>query len=132
MIVIKDRDAVIAALTDTALDPYLRALIGLRVWQADTDRHHPLGDTLRIVVVQPNDKEDAIHDAVGFPICWDQADQPAWAWMNDHTTWLELAYRLPGGVGLLVFVADHPDTNPTLLFNCLGAADRPDLEKNKS
>lgn len=132
MIVIKDRDAVTAALTDTTLDPDLRALIGLRIWQADTDRHHPLGDTLRIVVVQPNDQPDAIHEAVGFPICWDQADQPAWAWMTDHGAHLELGYRLPDGVGLLVFVADHPDTNPTLRFNCLAVADRPDLEKNKT
>ena len=26
---------------------------------------------------------------------------------------------------MLVFVADHPDTNHTLRFNCLGFADRP-------
>lgn len=126
-----DREAVAAALNDQTLDPDLRALIGLRVWQADTDRQHPLGDTLRIVVVQPNDQPDVIHEAVGFPICWDQADQPAWAWMNDHGLYLELAYRLSDGVGLLVLVADHPDTNQTLLFNCLGAADRLNPGKNK-
>ena len=51
--------------------------------------------------------------------------------MDDHGSWLELACRVSNGVGLLVFGADHPDTNPTLLFNCLGAADRPNLGKNK-
>ena len=131
MLLISDREAVTAALNDQTLAPDLRALIGLRVWQADTDRQHPLGDTLQIVVVQPNDQPDAIHEAVGFPICWEQADQPAWSWMNDHGAYLELGYRLPDGVGLLVLVADHPDTSPTLLFNCLGAADRPHREKNK-
>ena len=44
MLSLTDRDAVTAALTDTALDPTLRALIGLRVWQVDTDRQRPLGD----------------------------------------------------------------------------------------
>jgi len=32
MLSLTDRDAVTAALTDSELDPELRALIGLRVW----------------------------------------------------------------------------------------------------
>ena len=119
------RDAVTAALSDPTLDPSLRALIGLRVWQVDTDRRRPLGEVLQVVVVQPGDPPDVIHEAVGFPICWDQAEQPGWEWMNDHGSWLELAYVLTDDFGLLVFVPDHPDTNPTLLFNCLAVADRP-------
>lgn len=120
------RDAVTAALTDPTLDPGLRALIGLRVWQCDIDRRQPLGDILQIVVIQPGDPPEVIHEAVGFPICWDQApDQPSWEWMNDHGSWFELAYVLTDdGFGVLVFVADHPDVNDTLLFNCRGAADR--------
>ncbi|GAA0870272.1 hypothetical protein GCM10009116_21080 [Brevundimonas basaltis] len=121
-----DRDAVTAALTDTTLDPDLRALIGLRVWQVDTDRRLPLGETLQIVVVQPGDPPEVIHDAVGFPICWDQAEQPGWEWFNDHGSWFELAYVLTDDFGMLVLVPDHPDTNDTLLFNCRGVADRKD------
>ena len=125
MISLTDRDAVTAALTDPALDADIRALIGLRVWQVDTDRRRDLKDILQIVVVQPGDDAEVIHEAVGFPICWDQAEQPGWEWFNDHASWFELAYVLTDDFGMLVFVADHPDTNDTLRFNCLGFADRP-------
>lgn len=126
MLSLTDREVVTAALTDPTIDAELRALIGLRVWQVDTDRRRPLQDTLQIVVVQPGDPPDVIHEAVGFPVCWDQADQPGWEWMNDHGAWFELAYVLnDDGFGLLVFVADHPDVDHTLRFNCLAVADRP-------
>jgi hypothetical protein len=125
MLSLTDRDAVTAALTDPSLDPSLRALIGLRVWQVDTDRRRPLGETLQIVVVQPGDPPEVIHEAVGYPICWDQAEQPGWEWMNDHGSWFELCYVLTDDFGMLVFVPDHPGTNDTLRFNCLGLADRP-------
>lgn len=127
-----DRDAVTTALTDSTLDPSLRALIGLRVWQVDTDRRLPLGDVLQVVVIEPGDPPEVIHEAVGFPICWDQAEQPGWEWMNDHGSWLELAYVLTDEFGLLVFVPDHPDTNPTLLFNCLAVADRPVVRESEA
>jgi len=130
MLSLTDRDAVTAALTDPTLDPTLRALIGLRVWQVDTDRRRPLGETLQIVVIHPSDPPEAIHAAVGFPICWDQAEQPGWEWFNDHGSWFELAYVLTDDFGMLVFVPDHPETNDTLRFNCLGVADRsPEADK---
>lgn len=125
MLKLTDRAAVKAALTDPGIDPELRALLGLRVWQLDDARHQPLGETVQFVVVQPGDTPATIHDAVGFPITWDQADQPGWEWMEDHGAWFELAYVLTDDLGLVVFVADHPDTDPTLRFNCLGVADRP-------
>lgn len=124
MLSLSDRDAVTAAVTDITLDPALRALIALRVWQVDTDRHRPLSETLQIVVVQPGDPPEAVHEAVGFSPCYDQAEQPGWEWLNDHGAWFELAYVLTDDFGLLIFVADHPDTNATLLFNCHGFADR--------
>ena len=124
MLSLTDRDAVTAALTDHQLDPALRALIGLRVWQVDTDRRRPLGEILQIVVIQPGDSSEAIHENVGFPITWDQADQPGFEWFNDHGSWFELCYVLTDDFGLLVIIADHPDTNHTLRFNCLGVADR--------
>ena len=125
MLSLNDRDSVAAALTDPTIDPALRALIGLRVWQVDTDRRRPLGEVLQIVAVQPGDTPEVIHAAVGYPICWDQVEQPGWEWFNDHGSWFELAYVLTDDFGMLVFVADHPDTNHTLRFNCLGVADRP-------
>ena len=126
MLNLTDRDAVTAALNDTSLDPELRALIGLRVWQVvDTDRRRPLGEVLQIVAIQPGDPAEVIHEAVGFPICWDQAEQPGFEWFNDHGSWFELCYVLTDDFGMLVFVADDPGVNDTLRFNCLGVANRP-------
>lgn len=124
MLSLIDRDAVTAALNDPDLDPSLRAVIGLRVWQVDTDRRRPLGDVLQIVVIEPGDTAEEVHPVVGFPIMWEQADQPGYEWFNDHGGWFELAYVLTDDFGMLVFVADHPDTNPSLRFNLLGVADR--------
>lgn len=126
MLSLTDRAAVTAALTNPKLDPNLRALIGLRAWQMDDDRARPLSEIVLFVVVQPGDSSEVIHKAVGFPITWDQADQPGWEWMEDHGSWFELAYALTDDVGMIVFVADDPATNFTLRFNCLGVANRPD------
>lgn len=126
MLSIDNRKAVTAALKDQTLDPALRALIGLRVWQMDIDRRRPLAEVLQVVVVQPGDPPEAIHAAVRFSITYDQAEQPAWRWLHDHVEWFELTYLLPDRQ-LIVFVADHPDTNETLRFNCHGFACRPPL-----
>lgn len=125
MLKLIDRAAVTAALTDPDIDPELRALIGLRAWQLDDVRHQPLGETVQFVVVQPGDSADTVHEAVGFPITWDQADQPGWEWMEDHGRWFELAYVLTDDLGLIVFVSDDPSVDHTLRFNLLAVADRP-------
>ena len=131
MLNLTDRDAVTAALTDKTLDSEIRALLGLRIWQVDTNRRIPLSEILQIVIIQPGDSVEVIHDAVGFPICWDQADQPGFEWMNDHGFYFEICYVLTDDFGLLVFVADHPDTNYTLRFNLLAVANRPVPLENK-
>lgn len=132
MLSLTNRDAVTAALTDQGLDPNLRALIGLRAWQLDDDRDQPLGDTVQFVIIQPGDTSAEIHKAVGFPITWEQADQPGFEWMEDHGSWFELAYVLTDDFGMIVFVADHPETNFNLHFYCLGLADRPNPKENKT
>lgn len=131
MLKLNSRAAVTAALKDAQLDPELRAILGLRAWQLDDVRHQPLGETVQFLIVQPHDSAGEIHAAVGFPICWDQADQPGWEWMEDHGAWFELAYVLNDDLGLIVFVADDPDTDFTLRFNLLGVANRPDPLENK-
>ncbi|MFT4911610.1 MAG: hypothetical protein ACI9YM_000180 [Brevundimonas sp.] len=132
MLSLTDRDAVTAALTDPTLDPDLRALIGLRVWQVDTDRRRPLGEILQLVVIQPSDTSEVIHEAVGFPITWDQAEQPGWEWFNDHGSWFELCYVLTDDFGMLVFVADDPGTNETLRFNLNAYANRPVITETET
>jgi hypothetical protein len=132
MLSLTDREAVTAALTNRDLDANLRALIGLRAWQLDVDRDRPLSDVVQFVVVQPGDTSEVIHEAVGFPITWDQAEQPSFEWMEDHGAWFELAYVLTDDFGMLVFVADDPGTNYVLRFNCLAMADRPIPQENKT
>lgn len=124
MLSLSDRDAVTAALTNHRLDPTLRALIGLRVWQIDTDRNHPLSDVLQIVVVHPGDPPEIILEAVSFPIILEEADQPGFDWMEDHGSHFELAYVATDEAGMLVFVPDHPDTDPSLRAYCLKFAGR--------
>ena len=132
MLKLTDRAAITAALTDRSLDPELRALLGLRAWQLDDVRRQPLGETVQFVVVQPGDAPAEIHRAVGFPICWDQADQPAFQWLHDHGRYFELGYSLTEDLGLIVFVADDPGVDFTLRYNCLAVADRPDTRENKT
>lgn len=124
MLSLTDRDAVTAALTDATLEAALRALIGLRVWQLDTDRNQPLSDVLQIVVVHPGDPPDVILEAVGFPIILDEADQPGFDWMEDHGSHFELAYVLTDEASMLVIVPDHPDTDASLRAYCLKFAGR--------
>jgi hypothetical protein len=81
--------------------------------------------------VQPGDAPEAIHRAVGFPITYDQAEQPGFEWLGDHGAWFELAYVLTDDFGIIVFVADDPGTNPSLRFNCLMVADRAAAKENK-
>ncbi|MFA4950046.1 hypothetical protein [Brevundimonas sp.] len=130
MLTLSDRDAVTAALTDLTLDPVLRALITLRAWQIDTDRNNPLSDVLQIVVVHPGDPPEVILKAVSFPIILDRADQPGFEWMEDHGSWFELAYVLTDEAGMLVFVPDHPDTDPSLHAYCLKFAGRSVISTN--
>ncbi len=131
MLSLTDRDAVTAALTDTSLDADLRCLIGLRIWQLDEDRSRPLGEFLQIVVVQPGDTPEVIHEAVGYPITYDQAEQPGYEWLEDHGHVFEIAYILTDDFAILVLVPDQPGVNDTLLFNCRGVANRPGPLENK-
>ena len=124
MLSLTDRDAVAAALQDPDLDPCLRALIGLRVWQVDTNRQVPLGEVLQIVVIGPGDSAEEVHPVVGFPILWEQADQPGFEWFHDHGAWFEVCYIVTDDFGMLIFVADDPGVDAGLRFNLLGIADR--------
>ena len=132
MLNLTDRAAVTAALLAADLDSDIRSLIGLRAWQLDDDRSRPLGDFLRMVVVQPGDTPEVINAAVGFPITWELADQPSFEWIEDHGTWFEIAYVLTDDFGLLVFVQDDPGTEFGIHFMCLGCFDRDACPGNRS
>lgn len=127
-----DRHSVTATLTNLEIDSDLRALLGLRVWQLDTERDRPLSEIVRVIVVQPGDTPAVINAALGFPITWDQADQPSFEWIEDHGSWFEIAYMLNDDLGMLVFVADDPGTEFGIHFMCLACSDRPTHCGNKA
>lgn len=93
MLVLSTREAVTEVLKDTTLDPDIRALMGLRLWQIDTDRSQPLDEVLHIYVVQERDDENTIHTALGSP-----------EWSEHHEGWLETAYILTDELSALVFL----------------------------
>lgn len=132
MLSLTDRESVTAALTDPKLDPHLRALIGLRAWQLDVERDRPLSDLVQFVVVHPGDTPEVIHEALGFPITWELAEQPSFEWMEDHGSWFEIAYVLTDDFGLLVFVADDPGVEFTLRFMTLACCGRFTDDGNKT
>lgn len=132
MLSLTDRSSVTAALTNPDLDPNLRALIGLRAWQLDTERDRPLGDIVQFIVIQPGDTPEVIHEALGFPITWEQAEQPSFEWIEDYGSWFEIAYVLTDDFGMLVFVADDPDTEFSIHFMCLACSGRQTSLENKS
>lgn len=132
MLSLTDRNSVTAALTDPELDPNLRALIGLRAWQLDTDRDRPLGEIVQFIVIQPGDTPDVINAALGFPITWEQAEQPSFEWIQDHCSWFEIAYVLTDDFGTLVFVADDPDTEFCIHFMCHACSGLQTVIENKS
>lgn len=131
MLSIEDRDSITSVLTDSKLDPELRALIGLRAWQIDVERDRPLNDTIRFVVIQPGDTPEVINAAAGFPITSELAEQPSFEWMEDHGSWFEIGYVLTDDLGLLVYVADDPGTDFGIHYNCLGFCDRQVCIENK-
>lgn len=123
--------SITSVLTDSKVDPELRALIGLRAWQIDVERDRPLNGTIRFVVIQPGDTPEVINAAVGFPITWDLAEQPSFEWMEDHGSWFEIGYVLTDDLGLLVYVADDPGTEFGIHYNCLAFCDRQVCIENK-
>lgn len=80
MLALKSREAVSAALKDTTLDPALRALIGLRIWQIDTDRSQQLDDVIHVYVVKAIDDANTINTALGFPLAGGEVDNLCLEW----------------------------------------------------
>ena len=93
MLALTTREAVTEVLKDTTLDPALRALMGLRLWQIDTDRSQTLDEVLHIYVAQEGDDENTIHTGLGSP-----------EWSEHHGRWLELAFVQTDELSALVFV----------------------------
>ncbi len=119
MLSLTDRASVARALSDTALDLDLRALIGLRAWQLHVEQGRPIGTGFRLVVVQGGDTPDVVDTALGFPITGDLAGKPTYDWIEDHGLWFEISYGAHGEALTRVFVENGPGTELGVHSLCL-------------
>lgn len=111
-----DMDSIRAVL-DQPLSNELKDLLADRL--ADT-LHCGLQDYTHVIVVEANDREEAIVDAVGFsPLrsriddCQNSAD---WDWIERHGGWWELLYCVGNeGFAFIVLIEDHDKSELALL-----------------
>jgi phosphoserine aminotransferase len=119
MLSLTDRASVSRALSDTALDLDLRALIGLRAWQLHVERGLQLGTGFRIIVVQGGDTPSVINAALGLHLTGAGAESLAYDWIEDHGLWFEISYGATGDAQTRVFVENGPGTELGIHALCL-------------
>lgn len=119
MLSLTDPASVSLTLSDTNLDPDLRALIGLRAWQLHAEQGRPLGAGFRLIVVQGGDTPDVINTALGFAITGDRAEERDYDWIEDHGLFFEVAYGSDDEALTRVFVENGPATELGIHSLCL-------------
>ncbi|NYF33802.1 hypothetical protein [Sphingopyxis sp. JAI108] len=123
MIDMPDLDAILVALR-APLAPDLHDLIASRLHDAFACG---LADLTHILVIQPEDTEAQILDAIGFSPLVSRMDgnrlQPDWDYIERHPGWHELIYTVgDSGFAFLVFVERADGVLPELLALCDGAS----------
>jgi hypothetical protein len=114
MLTLTDRAAVEAAISDTNLDPQLRALLGARARQLedDTEPDVELGELAHFHAVQQGDSLDTVEEALGMTM--DERE-----WLTDQGGWFEAAWIVSDdGFGHILFVPDRHDTDASILALC--------------
>lgn len=110
MIDLPDMEAVRAALHQP-LKPALKALLADRL--ADTERCG-LEHLTHILVIEADDREDSIVEAVGFsPLASridGNRDQPDWDWLERHDGWWELVYTVGDSGYAFILLIEDADT----------------------
>ena len=119
MIDLPNLDAILAALR-TPLAPDLHDLITTRLQDAFAC---DLADLTHILVIQPEDTEAQIIDAIGFSPLVSRMDgnrlQPDWDYFESHPGFWELIYTVgDSGFAFLVFVERADGVLPELLALC--------------
>lgn len=107
MIDLPDTEAMRTALRQP-LKPALKTLLGNRL--ADTDRSG-LGTLTHILVIEADDTEAAVIDAVGFSPLTSRIDgkrdQPDWDWLEHHEGWWEALYCVgDSGFAFILLIED--------------------------
>lgn len=123
--------AAIRAALRQPLPPQLHDLIANRLKLASDNG---VADMTHILVVQPNDTEADIIEAIGFSPLVDPLSagrfgtaefQPYWAWLQDLGGWYELIHTVGNSGFAFILLIDKADgVLPELLRLCEGYADR--------
>lgn len=116
MINLPDAASIRAAL-DKQLEPQLHDLIAERFAAAGACE---LADMTHIVVIQPDDTETDVIEAIAFSPLDTEAPEPDWR--EHHPGYYELVYCVGNaGFAFLVFVQDAEGVIPELLHFCRSA-----------
>lgn len=115
MIDLPDYESMIDALS-RPIDPGLHTLLAGRL--KDTIALG-LQDLTHILVVEPDDTEAQIIEAIGFSPLVSRIDgicnHPDWDWIEFHAGWIELVYTVgDSGFAYILFVADGGSDLATL------------------
>jgi hypothetical protein len=115
-----------------ALDPSLRELIKLRVNQLRQDYDGPLNDIVCFYVVEANDGQEQMAQALGFSPLRNLVDgttfgdpdfAPSFEWIEDHGYAFELVFIFDeSGFAHVVIIEQTEEVHPELLKLCAAYA----------
>ena len=112
MIDLPDMEALRAALSQP-LKPALKTLLCDRL--ADTESCG-LGNLTHVLVIDAEDTEAAVIDAVGFSPLASRIDgnreQPDWDWMESHEGWHETFFCIGNGGFSYILLIEDADNSP--------------------
>lgn len=120
-----DAAAIVAAPTNSSIDPTLKQLIADRVhdWTA-TD----LLNLTHLLVVQPGDTEDELMEAVAFSPLVNPLDgrrfgskgfEPCWDWLERHDGYYEMIVTVGNdGFAYILMIEDSAGIDPQLRQLC--------------
>lgn len=101
------------AVLDQPLKPTLKTLLSDRL--ADT-LHCGLQDLTHVLVIEANDQEVEVVEAVGFsPLrsrIDDQPNSPDWDWLERHDGWWEALYCVGDSGFAFILLIEDADTSP--------------------
>ena len=98
------------AILEKPLDPNLHKLLADRL--SDT-LHCCMQDHTHVIVIETDDTEEQIIDAIGFSPLRSRIDnlpdRPDWDWMERHGNWIELLFCIgDSGHAVIAFLQDDP------------------------
>ena len=101
-------------------DPTLRKLISQRIDEL-SDYTEDLADLIHILILEPSDTLTTVDVQLGFSL----AERPIDV-IESHPGWYELTIVLSDdGIGVVLYIPKHPDTDPQLLDICASLSKDP-------